>query len=214
MPTDDETPLVPEAGASSEKGITRRGFLGALGASTLGTAVAPGALVPPAPQTIAADQRAPLVLTINGSRYEVAAEPRWSLLYVLRDVLGLTGTKPGCERGECGACTVLVDGRPRPSCMILAVEAAGMKIETIEGVAQQVPTSAVVEQFVAQDALQCGYCTPGQVMAATGLLRANPRPSAAEIRAGMSGNLCRCGAYPHIHLAVARAAERLKGGKP
>jgi xanthine dehydrogenase YagT iron-sulfur-binding subunit len=138
-------------------------------------------------------------------------EPRQTLLEVLRDSLGLTGTKPGCERGECGACTVLIDGVPRYSCLTLAVEAEGHSITTIEGLNGE-KLSAVQQGFVEQDGMQCGYCTPGQVMAAEGLLRRNPDPSLDEIRMGMSGNLCRCGAYDHIFKSVRRAAELRKSG--
>jgi xanthine dehydrogenase YagT iron-sulfur-binding subunit len=142
----------------------------------------------------------------------VPAEARWTLLHVLREVIGLTGAKPGCERGECGACTVLIDGIPRYACLTLAVEAQGHEITTLEGLMNGETLGPVQAAFVEADALQCGYCTPGQIMAVEGLLRANPNPSVEEIRRGVSGNLCRCGAYPHIFKAARRAAE-LKGGK-
>jgi xanthine dehydrogenase YagT iron-sulfur-binding subunit len=131
---------------------------------------------------------------------------------VLREVIGLTGAKPGCERGECGACTVLIDGIPRYACLTLAVEAQGHEITTLEGLMNGETLGPVQAAFVEADALQCGYCTPGQIMAVEGLLRANPNPSVEEIRRGVSGNLCRCGAYQHIFKAARRAAE-LKGGK-
>ncbi|HET8645633.1 MAG TPA: (2Fe-2S)-binding protein [Vicinamibacteria bacterium] len=133
--------------------------------------------------------------------------PHATLVGVLRDELGLKGTKPGCERGECGACTVLIDGAPRYSCLTLAVEAEGHPVVTIEGLLRGEALAPVQEAFVAEDALQCGFCTPGQVMAAEGLLRANPSPTLDEIRRAVSGNLCRCGAYAHIFKAVARAAQ-------
>jgi xanthine dehydrogenase YagT iron-sulfur-binding subunit len=142
----------------------------------------------------------------------VSAEARWTLLHVLREVIGLTGAKPGCERGECGACTVLIDGIPRYACLTLAVEAQGHEITTLEGLMDGEGLGPVQTAFVEADALQCGYCTPGQVMAVEGLLRANPNPSVEEIRRGVSGNLCRCGAYQHIFKAARRAAE-LKAGK-
>jgi xanthine dehydrogenase YagT iron-sulfur-binding subunit len=151
-------------------------------------------------------------LRINGRAHRVLVEPRWTLLYVLREVVGLTGTKPGCERGECGACTVLINGTPRYACMTLAVEAKGREITTLEGLMQGEALGPVQSAFAEKDAFQCGYCTPGQIMAAEGLLRVNPNPSLEEIRRGVSGNLCRCGAYRHIFDAVRRAAD-LKAGK-
>lgn len=212
-----ELPPLPESGGSDpatpDAGLSRRGFMGVLGAGAVGSVVSPQTLVPPGPRVVAAGDTVTIALEVNGRTHRVAVEPRWTLLYVLREVLGLTGTKPGCERGECGACTVLVDGRPRPSCLILAVEAEGVVIETIEGAARPDQPSHVAHAFVAHDGFQCGYCTPGQVMAAEGLLRANPAPTADDIRVGMSGNLCRCGAYPHIHEAVAAAAAAIQGGK-
>jgi xanthine dehydrogenase YagT iron-sulfur-binding subunit len=144
----------------------------------------------------------------------VAVEPRTTLLDVLRGPLGLTGTKPGCERGECGACTVLVDGRTRYSCMTLALEAEGTEITTVEGLLRGEGLGDVQQAFVEHDGFQCGFCTSGQVMAVEGLLRANRQPSAREIREAVSGNLCRCGAYAHIFKAAGRAAElRTRGGR-
>jgi xanthine dehydrogenase YagT iron-sulfur-binding subunit len=128
--------------------------------------------------------------------------------------MGLTGTKVGCERGECGACTVLINGHPRYACLTLAVEAEGEEITTLEGLKEGEELGPVQKAFVEHDAFQCGYCTPGQIMAAEGLLRSNPNPSLEEIRLGMSGNLCRCGVYPNIFRAVRRAAElkKITGG--
>ena len=151
---------------------------------------------------------AKVTLEINGRPQRLLVEPRWTLLFVLRDRLGLTGTKVGCERGECGACTVLIDDRPQYACMTLAVEAAGRKITTLEGLMEGEQLGPTQEAFLEEDAFQCGYCTPGQIMAAEGLLRANPAPPAEEIATGMSGNLCRCGAYTHIFNAVKTAAEK------
>jgi xanthine dehydrogenase YagT iron-sulfur-binding subunit len=163
---------------------------------------------------VAAGGTVEIALDVNGHTHRLHVEPRWTLLHVLREVLGLVGTKPGCERGECGACTVLVDGVTHDACMLLAVEVEGRAIRTIEGVARPDRPSAVVQAFVEEDAFQCGYCTPGQVMAAEGLLAGMPHPTPEEIRAGMSGNLCRCGAYPHIFRAVERAAAAKRGGRP
>jgi xanthine dehydrogenase YagT iron-sulfur-binding subunit len=155
-----------------------------------------------------------VTLTINGRKHRVLVEPRWSLLFVLREKLGLTATKVGCERGECGSCTVLIDDVPRYACMTLAVEAEGHEITTLEGLLDGEELGPVQQAFREHDAFQCGYCTPGQVVAAEGLLRANANPSTGQIRTAMSGNLCRCGAYPNIFRAVHRAGEirRSKGG--
>ena len=137
-------------------------------------------------------------------------EPRWSLLYVLREKLGLSGSKAGCERGECGACTVLIDGKARYACMTLAAEADGREITTIEGLMQGEELGTTQKAFAEEDAFQCGFCTPGQVMAAEALLRVNPSPTLDEIRHGMAGNICRCGAYAHIFKAVEKAAGMKK----
>ena len=153
-----------------------------------------------------------LKCTINGKPVEVGYDPRESLLDTLRDRLHLTGTKRGCEVGECGACTVLIDGVARYACMTLAVEAEGTEVTTLEGLMDGEQLGATQQAFLEEDAFQCGYCTPGQIMAAEGLLRANPDPDLAQIRHGMAGNLCRCAAYVHIFKAVERAGELKKGG--
>jgi xanthine dehydrogenase YagT iron-sulfur-binding subunit len=148
-------------------------------------------------------------LQINGTSHTLTLDPRTPLLDALREHLALTGSKKGCDHGQCGACTVLIDGQPRYACMILALEAEGKAITTIEGLAQGDELGPVQKAFWDNDALQCGYCTPGQIMAAEGLLRVNPNPSLEEVRQGMSGNLCRCGSYAHIFKAV-QAAAKLK----
>jgi xanthine dehydrogenase YagT iron-sulfur-binding subunit len=150
-------------------------------------------------------------LLVNGRRHRLLVEPRWSLLFVLREKLGLTGTKVGCERGECGACTVLINEQPRYACMTLAVEAEGKEITTLEGLMKGEKLGPVQQAFLEHDAFQCGYCTPGQMMAVEGLLRSSPNPSPEEIRRGLSGNLCRCGTYEHIFRAAQRAADLRKG---
>jgi xanthine dehydrogenase YagT iron-sulfur-binding subunit len=152
-----------------------------------------------------------VALSINGRLHRLLVEPRWTLLFVLRERLGITGTKAGCERGECGSCSVLIDGQARYACMTLAMEAEGSEITTVEGLLDGEQLGPVQQAFVSQDAFQCGYCTPGQIVAAESLLRANPSPTTEEIRSGMSGNLCRCGAYAHIENAVSEAADRKKG---
>jgi xanthine dehydrogenase YagT iron-sulfur-binding subunit len=191
-------------------GFSRRGFLGTVGDGVIGIAAVASVPAAPMPQADAAEGLK-ISITVNEQSHRLLVEPRQTLLEVLRDSLGLTGTKPGCERGECGACTVLIDGVPRYSCLTLAVEAEGHSITTIEGLSGE-KLSPVQQGFVEQDGMQCGYCTPGQVMAAEGLLRRNPDPSLDEIRMGMSGNLCRCGAYDHIFKSVRRAAALRKSG--
>lgn len=193
------------------KGLTRRGFLSTAGATTAMVAVGGRVNVnvaQAAATEITAEEMAKVTLEINGRPQRLLVEPRWTLLFVLRDRLGMTGTKVGCERGECGACTVLIDDRPRYACMTLAVEAAGRRITTLEGLMQGEQLGPTQEAFLEEDAYQCGYCTPGQIMAAEGLLRANPAPTPEEIATGMSGNLCRCGAYTHIFNAVKIAGEK------
>ena len=150
----------------------------------------------------------PLHLQINGRVHELALEPRVTLLDALRDHLGLTGTKKGCDQGQCGACTVHVDGARVLACLTLAAQVEGRAVTTIEGLAP--PGAAlhpVQAAFLEQDGFQCGYCTPGQIMSAVACIREGHAGSEAEIREYMSGNLCRCGAYPHIVAAVRQAAE-------
>jgi xanthine dehydrogenase YagT iron-sulfur-binding subunit len=196
---------------NTPQGITRRGFLTTLGAGAVTLAVSDKLHATPAAdaEMIERGEMTKVVLNINSRNYRLLVEPRWSLLYVLREQLGLTGTKVGCERGECGSCTVLIDNVPRYACMTLAVEAEGTKITTLEGLMKGEELGPVQQAFVEHDALQCGYCTPGQIMAVEGLLRKNHDPSTEEIRHGMSGNLCRCGTYKHI-INAAKKAVKLK----
>ena len=151
-------------------------------------------------------------LRVNGRVREVVAPDHESLLVTLRDRLALTGAKPACERGECGACTVHVDGEPVYACLALTVACEGAEVTTIEGLAGGPGGEAlhpVQRAFIECDAVQCGYCTPGQVMAAAALLRRSPQPTDDEIAAAMSGNLCRCGTYPRIAQAIRRAAAEM-----
>jgi aerobic carbon-monoxide dehydrogenase small subunit len=145
-------------------------------------------------------------LTVNGERHEVTAAASATLLGVLRDQLGLTGTKFNCEQGECGACTVLLTGRPANACLVLAATAAGDEVTTIEGVGGGA-TNVVQEAFMACDAAQCGYCTPGMVVSITGLLERTPSPTRPDIEEALSGNYCRCTGYESIVQAVERAAD-------
>ena len=149
-------------------------------------------------------------LHVNDVEHTLQIEPRVSLLDALREYIGLTGTKKGCDHGQCGACTVLVDGRRILSCLSLAIMNAGKSITTIEGLAQADALHPLQASFIAHDALQCGYCTPGQIVSAVGLLSEPWGSSDAEVREGMSGNLCRCGAYPNIVAAIQAVRQEEK----
>ena len=146
--------------------------------------------------------------TINGQRHERPVDPNLTLYGLIHDVIGLTGVKMFCDRGACGSCTVIMDGRPILSCMTLAIECDGKSIETVEGIAQQ--KHPLVETYVKHHAMQCGYCTPGFVVTAKALLDKNPDPTEDEIREALAGNLCRCGTYPQHPKAVAEAAQILR----
>ncbi len=145
-------------------------------------------------------------LKVNGEIYEMDVEPRRTLLEVLRDNLGLTGTKKGCDDGNCGTCTVLIDGSPMNSCLLLAVEVQGREIETIEGVATGEELHPVQKAFVELGAIQCGFCTPGMILSAKALLDRNPHPSDDEVKRALAGNFCRCTGYAKIIEAVRAAA--------
>jgi aerobic carbon-monoxide dehydrogenase small subunit len=151
--------------------------------------------------------RKTITVDVNGDSYEREVDARRLLIHFLRDDLDLTGSHVGCDTGNCGACSVLLDGMLVKSCMLLAVQADGRKIETVEGLAQDGELTALQHAFSDQHALQCGYCTPGFLMSATALLRANPHPSDAEIRKGIQGNICRCTGYVNIVEAIRAAAE-------
>jgi len=150
---------------------------------------------------------------LNGKKTEVKIDPTQTLLWVLRNHFELTGTKFGCGMGFCGACTVLIDNEPVRSCTLPLSDVAGKKVVTIEGLAVNGKLHPVQKAFVEHDALQCGYCTPGMIMNATGLLLKNPAPSTQQIKDGMEDNLCRCGAHVRIVEAVRTAAKEMKGGK-
>ena len=148
-------------------------------------------------------------LIVNGESNEVLVRPNDLLVDVLRDVICLTGTKKGCGEGDCGACTVLLDGAPALACLTLAISCAGKEIETIEGLSENGKLHPIQEAFVEKGAIQCGYCTPGMILSAKALLARNPKPTSEEIKHGMAGNLCRCTGYKKIVDAVAEAAGRL-----
>ncbi|WP_054938050.1 (2Fe-2S)-binding protein [Moorella stamsii] len=148
-------------------------------------------------------------LEINGDKKQVIVEETELLVDVLREKLGLTGTKKACGEGECGACTVLLDGEPVNSCLVLAVQVDGRKITTIEGIGKPGQLHPIQEAFINEGAIQCGYCTPGMILSAKALLDNNPEPTEAEVRRALSGNLCRCTGYQKIVKAVLEAAKRL-----
>lgn len=152
-------------------------------------------------------------LNVNGSVKRIESDPSRSLLSVLRDDLDLTGTKFGCGEGQCAACTVLVDGQPMKSCLTRVGSVAGKRVVTIEGLAPNGHLHAVQEAFLEDDAMQCGWCTPGMILGAVGLLERFPNPTDAEIVSGMEGHICRCGTYPRVIAAIHRAAAR-KGARP
>jgi len=150
-------------------------------------------------------------LTVNGETREVTVEPWMTLLELLRETLHLTGTKEGCGEGDCGVCIVLVDGKPVNSCLMLALEAKGRKVTTIEGLAKEDYLHPLQQSFIEEGAIQCGFCTPAMILSAKALLDENPRPSKEEIQRALSGVLCRCGSYQKIIRAVQAAAEKMKG---
>jgi aerobic-type carbon monoxide dehydrogenase small subunit (CoxS/CutS family) len=149
-------------------------------------------------------------LTINGGVYELQVEPEWSLYYLIHDRLGLTGAKMFCDRGACGSCTVIMDGRPILSCMTLAIECNGKTVETVEGIAAA--NHPLIDAYVKHHCMQCGYCTPGFVVTAKALLDRNPNPTGDEVKEALAGNLCRCGTYPQHVKAVLEVAESLREG--
>lgn len=150
-----------------------------------------------------------VMLTVNGRPFDRVVDARLTLAEFLREELGLTGTKVGCNRGECGSCTVILNGMPVYSCSVLAVEATGGAVLTIEGLAIGGKLHPIQEAFIAHDGLQCGYCTPGMILSVKALLDRHPHPDEAEIRSAIDGNFCRCGSYPNIINATLDAAERL-----
>lgn len=196
--------------SSPRPAVSRRNFLKGLGTSAV-SAAALGAngvareLATANAERVHGPDAAPITLTINGETCTFELEPRVTLLEALRLHAGYTGAKEVCERATCGACTVLLDGIPVYACMLLAIEAQGRAITTVEGVSRRGLTP-VQQAIVATDGLQCGYCTPGFVMSLTALLKKNPHPTEAEVRKACSGHLCRCGSYPRVFAAALKAA--------
>ena len=195
------------------KAFTRRDFLKGFGSGTLGAAIAPKLLAQKSESIQTQEGEVPVYakkqikFTVNAKEYSLVVEAQETLLDVLRDKLNLTGAKKVCDRGECGGCTVLMDGNPIYSCMYLAYRADGAKITTIEGLAQNDKLRPIQQAFIDKDAYQCGFCTPGFIMASEAILKKNPNPNLEEIKKGLSGNLCRCGNYTKIFQAVDQAAK-------
>jgi aerobic-type carbon monoxide dehydrogenase small subunit (CoxS/CutS family) len=152
-------------------------------------------------------------LNVNGKELRVRADGQETLLSVLRNRLEMTGAKYGCGEGECGACTVLLDGKPKHSCMVPVGSVAKSRITTIEGIAQDGKLSALQQAFLEEEALQCGYCTPGMIVSATALLKEHPHPTEGQIAEFMEGNICRCGVYPRIVAAIQRASQSAEGSR-
>jgi xanthine dehydrogenase YagT iron-sulfur-binding subunit len=200
---------------NKESGVSRRGFLKGIGA----TSVATGFLSPAGLQStfgqeskVVGPGEVSLTLKINGQNRQLKVEPRVTLLDALRNRLDLTGSKKVCDRGTCGACTVLMDGQPVYACSVLALEAEGREITTIEGLGTPAQMNPVQQAFVHHDAQQCGFCTPGFVVASSNFIRKNPNATLEAVRNGFGGNLCRCGTYAGVMLAVVDAAKARKGG--
>jgi aerobic-type carbon monoxide dehydrogenase small subunit (CoxS/CutS family) len=205
-------------GEDARERISRRSFLRGTGAAAAAAAaletalasVAEAASEGAAPQAVGPDPT-PVMLRVNGAARTVAIEPRATLADVLRGPLGLTGTKIGCDRGSCSACTVLLDGAPVASCTILAIDVGDRAITTIEGLARGGALHPVQAAFIAHDALQCGFCTPGLALSCAALLERVPHPTESDVKAAISGHLCRCGTYQHVVEAVLAAAEARRG---
>lgn len=206
----------PREGSEAMGGVSRRSFI-----QTVGVSAAAGAVAQQAREALAKSEGgnevsivgpdpAPVVLRVNGRDLRLEIEPATTLLEALRVHLDLTGSKEICDRGSCGGCSVLLDGTLIASCMMLAMDAAGHEITTIEGLGADGELDPIQLAFIKHDALQCGYCTPGLVIAAQALLAERPRPSLDEIKRGLSGNLCRCGTYTNVFNAVLEAS----GQKP
>jgi xanthine dehydrogenase YagT iron-sulfur-binding subunit len=198
--------------------VSRRGFIRGVGTGLVGSALLGGTAeeAPPAEAAASTESMGPgpvaMTLNVNGQDRRVTVEPRVTLLNALRNDLDLTGAKLVCDRGSCGACTVMVDGRTAYSCMMLAVDAVGKKITTVEGLANAGGLDPVQASFVEKDALMCGFCTPGFVVSVRALLNENSNPTLDQVKEACAGNICRCGTYPRVFEAALAAAERVRKG--
>jgi len=205
----------PEQVPARKENFSRRDFL-----KGAGVAVSSGLLVTeaqaapsPAAEAVAGPGRVAMTLKVNGKPYKVNLEPRVTLLDALRDSMDITGAKKVCDRGVCGACTVIMDGKPVYACNLLAIQAEGHDIVTVEGLSRGDQLHPVMSAFIEHDAQQCGFCTPGFVVACKAFLDKHPNPTLDEVEEGLGGNLCRCGTYAGIRPAVLEAAKAMKGGK-
>ena len=221
MSHQDETPERPESNARYQFGqSTRRTFLSRLGMAgllaTTGPAVTTLGQRSMKEQVASSESKdaIPVTLRVNGKKHDLRIDPRTSLLDCLRENLHLTGSKKGCDHGQCGACTVHINGRRVNSCLCLAAMHEGDEITTLEGIGQPENLHPMQAAFVACDAYQCGYCTSGQIMSAVALLKEPCGPEDAEVKEFMSGNICRCGAYPNIVAAIQQVRQRAKSQKP
>ncbi len=206
----------PDAPQKAPSGFSRRGFIRGVGIGTgaLGSGLLVETPVEAAPAgAVAGPDAVPVTLKINGKPYDLKIEPRVTLIDALRNYLDYTGAKKVCDRATCGACTVIMDGKVVYSCTVLAIDAQGKDIQTIEGLSQNGKLHPVSAAFVNHDAQQCGYCTPGFVMAVKGYLDKHPNPTYEDVQKGLGGNLCRCGTYMGIRPAVLEAAKEMKGGR-
>jgi len=204
----------PDAPGKPKNGFSRRGFIRGVGISTgaLGSGLLETAALAAPAGAMAGPGAVPVTLKVNGKPYNLNLEPRVTLIDALRNYADHTGAKKVCDRATCGACTVIVDGKVVYSCTVLAIDAHGKDIQTIEGLSSGKP-HPVSAAFVNHDAQQCGYCTPGFVMATKGFLDKHPNPTAADVEKGLGGNLCRCGTYIGMKKAVLEAAKEMKGGR-
>ena len=204
----------PKPKTEPKSAVSRRGFLGGMGIGTgavgAGLLESPAEAAPAAAANVVGPGAVPITLNINGKPVNLTVEPAVTLLDALRNHLDYTGAKKVCDRGTCGACTVILAGKSVYSCSVLAIDAQGRNIETIEGLPVNNPIS---NAFVNHDAQQCGYCTPGFVMAAKGFLSEHPNPTMDDVKNGLGGNLCRCGTYMGVRQAVLEAAKNMKGAK-
>ncbi len=196
-------------------GISRRQFLKGVGGGIAATSLLSAGIAPQEGEAASARTLGPgpveVSLRVNGEVRKAEVAPRHTLLEVLRNQLDVTGPKPVCERGSCGGCTVLIDGEPVDSCMMLAVDAVGKEITTVEGLAKGDRLDPVQEAFIQHDAMMCGFCTSGFVISVKALLDRNPNPTLDEVKAAVSGNLCRCGTYPRVYEAALTAAKIKRG---
>ncbi len=205
-----------EGSAASPTNISRRKFLKGSVATTaavsVGTFVSERAAARTHGLKVEGPGKVPVRLSVNGVEHRISAEPRLTLADAIRDELGLTGTKIICDRGECGGCTVLMDGMPVYSCMMLAIESQDRQILTVEGLYKGDQLHPVQQAFIEKDALMCGFCTPGFIMSVKALLDQNPNPTLEEVKRSVSGNLCRCGTYPKVFEAALTASDNMKKG--